>query len=67
MLSKEELIKQDAKSIVDLLFETGALKTGLTRDNMNALEEFIKVILTSRIDANLRLNELNPILSKTKD
>jgi len=65
--SRDELIKQDAKSIVDLLFETGSLKRGITRDNMNAFEEFVRAILLSRIDSQMRLNEINNMFSKTKD
>jgi len=65
--SRDELIKQDAKSIVDLLFETGSLKSGITRDNMNALEEFVRAILVSRIDSQMRLTEINNMFFKTKD
>ena len=65
--SSSELIKQDAKSVVDLLFETGYLKNGITRDNMNALEEFIRAILLSRVDSHVRLNEISSGLYKTRD
>jgi hypothetical protein len=54
----ENLIKEDAKSIVDLLFETGALDTKLTRDNMNALEEYIRVIIQSRVNSYCNLVDL---------
>jgi len=65
--SSSELIKQDAKSVVDLLFETGYLKNVITRDNMNALEEFIRAILSSRVDSHVRLNEISSGLYKTRD
>lgn len=59
------LIKEDAKSIVDLLFDTGALDQKLTRDNMNALEEYIKIILEGRIDSHIKLIDLKRKISKT--
>lgn len=65
MKNQEEIVKNDAKAIVDLLYETGALRNGLTRDNMNALEEYIKVMLDSRINSYIRSRELSSIISKT--
>jgi hypothetical protein len=52
------LIKEDAKNIVDLLYETKALDSKLTRDNMNALEEYIRVVLQGRINNHINLIDL---------
>jgi hypothetical protein len=52
------LVKEDAKNIVDLLYETKALDSKLTRDNMNALEEYIKVVLQGRINNYVNLIDL---------
>jgi len=65
MKNQEEIVKNDAKAIVDLLYETGALRKELTRDNMNALEEYIKVMLDSRLNSYIRSRELSSIISKT--
>lgn len=64
--SQEEIIKKDAKGIVDLLYETGALRNGLTRDNMNALEEYIRVLLDGRVNSHIRMVDLNRELIKTR-
>ena len=64
--NQEEIIKKDAKAIVDLLYETGALRNGLTRDNMNALEEYIRVLLDSRVNSHIRMVDLNRELIKTR-
>ena len=52
------LVKEDAKNIVDLLYETKALDSKLTRDNMNALEEYIRVVLQGRINNHINLIDL---------
>ena len=50
--------KQDAKTIVDMLFDTKILKEDVTRDNMNATEKFIREVMQSRFDSHIKLLKL---------
>jgi hypothetical protein len=59
----ENLIKEDAKNVVDLLYETGTLDSKLTRDNMNTLEEYIRVLLYSRVNNHIKLIDLKSKLT----
>lgn len=58
MATRNKLILNDAKQIVDLLFDTDCFKKEITRDNLNAIEEFISHILKTRVDSQLRKNKL---------
>jgi len=59
----ENLIKEDAKNVVDLLYETGTLDSKLTRDNMNTLEEYIRVLLYGRVNNHIKLIDLKSKLT----
>jgi len=54
----EDYFKQDAKQIVDMLFDTRALRDDLTRDDMNTLENYIHFTLQSKFNSYERLREL---------
>lgn len=56
--------KADAKQMVDMLFDKGLLTKEVTRDDMNALEDLIEFILSSRFDSYLRLEKLTNNLKK---
>ena len=51
----EKMIETDAKSVVDLLFETKVFKEELTRDNLNSIEEFVGYLLETRINSNVKM------------
>lgn len=55
---KNKLFKNDAKHIVDLLFDSGLLAPGMTRDEMNILEDTLGYMLKSRYDSYIRLHGL---------
>lgn len=59
------LISRDAKEIVDLLFDMDYLNPKLTRDSMSAFEEYLKTIITSRVNNSNSLFNLNTKISKT--
>ena len=61
----QEIIKSDAKSVIDMLFETKSLKPDLTRDHLNALEEFVSFILQSRLESYTRHINLTKKLDET--
>ena len=63
---KNEIFKEDAKSIVDLAFETKLFKEEVTRDDMNNFEEFIEFLLTSKFESYKRANNLLEKLKKNE-
>lgn len=67
MITEEikKLINNDAKSIVDFLFETGSLNNKITRDNMNALEEYVGSIIEGRVSNYVNLMSLKSKINET--
>jgi len=57
-METNKIFKQDAKSIVDTLFETKIFRNDLTRDELNAIEELIDYMMTSRYDSIKRAEQL---------
>jgi len=47
----EKIFKQDAKSIVDVLFDTKVFADNISRDYVNSVEEMIEFMLQSRFDS----------------
>ena len=62
----EKIFKQDAKQIVDLAFDKRLFKDEITRDDMNAFEELIDFLLSSRFESYKRADKFFEILKKTK-
>lgn len=58
--------KQDAKQIVDIMFEQKLFRDDLTRDDMNELEGLIKYMMDSRLNSILRLRELKQKIETRK-
>ena len=57
-METNKIFKQDAKSIVDTLFETKIFKDNLTRDELNTIEELIDYCMSARFDSLLRAEKL---------
>jgi len=57
-METKNIFKQDAKSLVDTLFETKMFRDDLTRDELNAIEEMIDYCMSSRFDFLLRAEKL---------
>ena len=57
-METNKIFKQDAKSIVDTLFETKIFRDDLTRDELNSIEEMLDYLLSSRYDSILRAEKL---------
>lgn len=58
------LFKQDAKTIVDTLFNTKLFKDDLTRDDFNSVEELLQYMMSSRFDSFLRAEKLSNSIKK---
>lgn len=52
------IFKNDAKSIVDLAFDTKLFKDDVTRDDMNAFEGLIEFMLSSRMKSYIKIHNL---------
>ena len=57
-METNKIFKQDAKSIVDTLFETKIFKDNLTRDELNTIEELIDYCMSARFESLLRAEKL---------
>ena len=57
-METNKIFKQDAKSIVDTLFETKIFRDDLTRDELNSVEELIDYCMSVRFDSILRAEKL---------
>ena len=64
---EDKIFKQDAKQIVDLAFNKKLFKNEITRDDMNAFEELINFLLSSRYESYKRAEKLLESLSKVKN
>ena len=56
--------KNDAKSIVDMLFDAKCFKEQITRDNLNSTEEFIFEMMQTRFDSIKKLQSLMEKIKK---
>lgn len=63
---EDKIFKSDAKTIVDMFFDTKIFKDNITRDDMNATEEFIESMLKSRFESYQKCAKLMESLKKTK-
>lgn len=57
-MNEKEYFKQDAKQIVDMLFDTKCFKDDVSRDDMNSVEDFIKEMMQIKFESNLKLKSL---------
>ena len=55
---EDKIFKQDAKQIVDMVFDAKLFKDELTRDNLNSIEDIIQFMLQSRFDSYQKLDKL---------
>jgi len=61
---EQKQFKQDAKSIVDMLFDAKLFKDILTRDDFNGVEDFIAYLMESNFNSYQRITKL---MEKVKD
>ncbi len=55
---EKNYFKQDAKQIVDMLFDNKIFRVDVTRDDLGAVEKHINFLLESKFDSHLRLTKL---------
>jgi chemotaxis protein CheY-P-specific phosphatase CheC len=65
-METNKIFKQDAKSIVDTLFETKIFRDDLTRDELNTVEEMLDYLMSSRFDSIKRAEQLCSRISAKK-
>ncbi len=63
---EDKIFKNDAKSIVDMCFDTKIFKEHVTRDDMSALEEHISYLLQSRFEGYKKMDALMEKINKDK-
>ena len=61
----DNVFRQDAKTIVDMLFDKKLFVDDLTRDDMNALEDLVDLLLKSKLESHVRCHELLQSLDKS--
>lgn len=61
-----KIFKQDAKTIVDMLFDAKLFKDNLTRDDFNKVEEILLFTLESRFNSHVKMTELMERIKETK-
>jgi hypothetical protein len=66
MESNDKVFKEDAKQLVDTVFEKGWFKSEITRDDMNSIEDLITYLLQSRFDSYKRIKDITDKINKTK-
>jgi len=54
---KEEYFRQDAKAIVDMLFDADLFRAEVTRDHMATVETFLSDCLQMRFDTYKRMSK----------
>ena len=57
MKEQSEIFKQDAKTIVDMCFNSKLFKDHITRDDMQGFEDFIGFLLQSRFDSHIKCSD----------
>lgn len=55
---EEKIFKNDAKGIIDTLFDTKMFNSDVTRDEMNALEDLVAYMLSSRFAGYVKSKDL---------
>lgn len=61
---EQQIFKQDAKTLVDTLFDAKLFKDQVTRDDLNSIEDYISSALNSRFDSYLKIEKIMDKLVK---
>lgn len=62
--AKHDEFKNEAKIIIDALFDTKVFKENITRDDMNFTQDFLGEMMTSRYNSYVKLYELKQKISE---
>jgi hypothetical protein len=55
---KDQLFKNDAKQIVDMIFDNKMFKDNITRDDMNGFEDLISFLIQTRFESHIRCENM---------
>lgn len=59
VIQEERFIsKNEAKSIVDMLFDNGIFRDDLTRDDLNNIETYLDYSLNTRMKSHIKMKEI---------
>lgn len=62
----DNIFKQDAKSLVDMMFDAKIFKDYVTRDDMNGIEDFICYCMKTRYESHLKAEKYR-VLCEARD
>lgn len=62
-----QYFKNDAKQLVDMLFDNKLFIPTLTRDELNGVEEFLQYTMQSKFESHIRAKELFDKIEKSKN
>ena len=65
-METEEYFKNDAKTIVDMLFDSKFFKNDITRDDLNATENFISELMSLKFKSQEKFKRLFDRIDKNK-
>lgn len=63
----EQYFKNDAKQLVDMLFDNKLFKDGLTRDDLTGIEDLLSYTMQSKFDSHMRAKELFDRIKKSSE
>lgn len=61
---EDRRFNNDAKSIVDALFDTKCFKEDVSRDHMNKMQELVAFMLKSNFESYVKITDLQKRLKK---
>ena len=64
--NREKLFTNDAKTMVDTMYDNRLFKDDVTRDDMNAFEDLIDFLLSSRYTGYKRMQDLMERIEENK-
>ena len=63
-LMEKKIFQNDAKQMVDMMFETKLLREDITRDLMSTFEDLIQFLLESRYDSYVKIEKVLKSIKK---
>lgn len=61
---EKKIFQNDAKQMVDMMFETKLLREDITRDLMSTFEDLIQFLLESRYDSYVKIEKVLKSIKK---
>ena len=61
------VMSHDAKTIIDMLYDTGCFRDSITRDDMNIAEELTAYLLNTRFEGYKKMHKVMQGFEKRKE